>query len=149
MGGGNAPYLIPGDQDGCSQSPFSSLLKRCGKLKVLVVEDEKKPAMYLRKGLTESGFVVDVAERGDDGLRLALTGHYDIVVLDIMLPERDGWSVLAELRRSGTQIPVLFLTARDAVQDRVKGLQQGADDYLVKPFAFREFGPRLHALLRI
>ena len=117
-------------------------------MKVLVVEDEKKTATYLRKGLSESGFVVDVAERGDDGLHLALTGHYDIVVLDIMLPERDGWSVLAELRRSGTQIPVLFLTARDAVQDRVRGLRQGADDYLVKPFAFTELEARIRALLR-
>lgn len=117
-------------------------------MKVLVVEDEKKTAMYLRKGLTESGFVVDIAERGGDGLHLARAGNYDIVVLDIMLPERDGWSVLAELRRSGSQTPVLFLTARDAVQDRVKGLELGADDYLVKPFAFTELLARIRTILR-
>lgn len=117
-------------------------------MKVLVVEDEKKTAMYLRKGLTESGFVVDIAERGGDGLHLARAGNYDIVVLDIMLPERDGWSVLAELRRSGRQTPVLFLTARDAVQDRVKGLELGADDYLVKPFAFTELLARIRTILR-
>jgi two-component system copper resistance phosphate regulon response regulator CusR len=117
-------------------------------VKALVVEDEKKTAMYLRKGLSESGFTVDVAERGDDGLYMASKGNYDIVVLDIMLPERDGWSVLSELRRSGNQTPVLMLTARDAVQDRVKGLEQGADDYLVKPFAFTELLARIRTILR-
>lgn len=117
-------------------------------MKALVVEDERKTAMYLRKGLSESGFAVDVAERGDDGLHMASTGHYDIVVLDIMLPERDGWSVLSELRRAGNQTPVLILTARDAVQDRVKGLELGADDYLIKPFAFSELLARIRTILR-
>jgi two-component system, OmpR family, copper resistance phosphate regulon response regulator CusR len=117
-------------------------------VKALLVEDDRKTAMYLRKGLSESGFAVDVAERGDDGLHLALAGHYDIVVLDIMLPERDGWSVLAEIRRSGNQTPIVILTARDAVSDRVKGLEQGADDYLVKPFAFSELLARMRTVLR-
>jgi two-component system copper resistance phosphate regulon response regulator CusR len=117
-------------------------------MKALLVEDDRKTAMYLRKGLSESGFAVDVAERGDDGLDLASTGHYDIVVLDIMLPGRNGWSVLEELRRSGNQVPVLILTARDAVEDRVRGLEQGADDYLVKPFAFSELLARMRTILR-
>jgi two-component system, OmpR family, copper resistance phosphate regulon response regulator CusR len=117
-------------------------------MKALVVEDEKKTAMYLRRGLSESGFAVDIAERGDDGLYMASIGQYDIVVLDIMLPERDGWSVLAELRRTGNQTPVLILTARDSVQDRVRGLEQGADDYLIKPFAFSELLARMRTILR-
>src|SRR5258707_4949409 len=115
---------------------------------VLVVEDEKKTHEYLKKGLTENGFVVDVAVNGVDGLHLALTGDYDLIVLDVMLPDRDGWSIVAEIRRSGKQTPVLFLTARDAIQDRVKGLELGADDYLVKPFAFSEFLSLSCALLR-
>ncbi|MBI4660846.1 MAG: heavy metal response regulator transcription factor [Verrucomicrobia bacterium] len=117
-------------------------------MRILIVEDERKTAAYLQKGLSESGFVVDVANRGDDGLDLALEQDYDAVVLDVMLPERDGWSVLAALRRAGKQTPVLFLTARDAVPDRVKGLELGADDYLVKPFAFSELLARLRSVLR-
>ena len=117
-------------------------------MKILIVEDEKKTASYLRKGLSESGFTVDVAEDGDDGLHLARTGDYDLIILDVMLPQRDGWSVLGQLRRSGKQTPVLFLTARDSVQDRVKGLESGADDYLVKPFAFAELLARVRSLLR-
>jgi two-component system copper resistance phosphate regulon response regulator CusR len=117
-------------------------------MKVLIVEDEKKTASYLRKGLSENGFVVDVADRGEEGLRLARSGEYDVIILDVMLPERDGWSVISELRRAGKQTPVLFLTARDAVQDRVKGLNLGADDYLMKPFAFSELLARLRSILR-
>jgi len=117
-------------------------------MRMLIVEDEPKTAAYLQKGLSEHGFVVDVADQGEDGLHLAWTGQYDLVILDVMLPARDGWSILAEMRRSGTTTPVLFLTARDAVHDRVKGLELGADDYLVKPFAFSELLARVRSILR-
>ncbi len=115
---------------------------------ILIVEDDKKTAAYLRKGLSENGFVVDVAYQGEDGLHLAQTGNHDLIILDVMLPEQDGWSVITEVRRSGKQTPILFLTARDSVQDRVKGLELGADDYLVKPFAFSELLARVHSILR-
>jgi two-component system copper resistance phosphate regulon response regulator CusR len=117
-------------------------------MRLLVIEDERKTARYLRQGLAENGFAVDVASRGEDGLRLAQAGDYDLLILDVMLPGRDGWSVLAELRRAGRRTPVLFLTARDAVPDRVKGLELGADDYLVKPFAFAELLARVRSVLR-
>ena len=117
-------------------------------MKILVVEDEKKTAAYLRKGLAENGYVVDIAADGEEGLHLALRGGYELVVLDVMLPGRDGWSVLGELRRGGSQTPVLFLTAKDGLQDRVKGLNLGADDYLVKPFAFSELLARVRSILR-
>ena len=116
-------------------------------MKALIVEDEAKTGEYLRKGLSENGFIVDLASNGHDGLHLALTGEYDIIVLDVMLPGKDGWSVLQELRRS-QQTPVIFLTARDKVEDRVKGLELGADDYLVKPFAFSELLARIRTLMR-
>ncbi|RZA07758.1 MAG: response regulator [Proteobacteria bacterium] len=116
-------------------------------MKLLVVEDEAKLADYLRKGLTEEGFVVDVARNGIDGLHLATEGDYDLVLLDGMLPGIDGMAVLTALRQS-KQTPVLMLTARTQIEDRVKGLQGGADDYLVKPFAFSELLARIHALLR-
>lgn len=117
-------------------------------MKILIVEDEKKTAEYLRKGLSEHGFVVDVAENGEDGLHLALTGDYTLVILDVMLPDRDGWSVIGALRESGRQTPVLFLTARDTVNDKVKGLELGADDYMTKPFAFSEILARVRTILR-
>jgi len=98
--------------------------------------------------LTESSFVVDVASTGTDGLDLAWTGDYDLIVLDVMLPGRDGWDVLKRLRDDGRQTPVLMLTARDAVEDRVKGLELGADDYLIRPFAFSELLARIRMLLR-
>ena len=117
-------------------------------MRILVVEDERKTADYLVKGLSESGFVVDAAHRGEDGLHLALTEFHDLIVLDVMLPGCDGWSILAAIRAAGRQTPVLFLTARDAVPDRVKGLEMGADDYLVKPFAFSELLARVSSILR-
>ncbi|MBO0988902.1 heavy metal response regulator transcription factor [Delftia sp. SD083] len=116
-------------------------------MKVLVIEDEIKLADYPRKGLTEEGFVVDVAHDGIDGLHLATELAYDLIVLDGMLPGIDGLAVLAALRQS-RQTPVLMLTARGQVEDRVRGLQGGADDYLVKPFAFSELVARMHVLLR-
>lgn len=121
---------------------------RGGTMKVLVVEDDAETGAYLRKGLSERGVAVDVASRGDDGLHLALTGDYDVVVLDVMLPGVDGWSILAAIRGSGLRAAVLFLTAKDAVDDRVRGLRMGADDYLVKPFAFSEFLARVHSVAR-
>ncbi|MCC6657450.1 MAG: heavy metal response regulator transcription factor [Rhodocyclaceae bacterium] len=117
-------------------------------MKILIVEDEPKTGDYLKQGLTEAGFVADLARNGPDGLHLGLSEDYDLVVLDIMLPGLDGWQVLRELRQAGRHAPVLFLTARDQVEDRVKGLELGADDYLVKPFAFSELLARCRSLLR-
>jgi two-component system copper resistance phosphate regulon response regulator CusR len=117
-------------------------------MKLLIVEDQPKAAAYLRKGLEENGFVVDVALDGDEGLHQARGGDYDLLILDVMLPGRDGWSILTALRQAGQQTPVLFLTARDAVEDRVKGLELGGDDYLVKPFSFAELLARVRSLLR-
>ena len=116
-------------------------------MRVLVVEDELKTGEYLRKGLSEQGFIVDIARTGDDGVHLALNEDYAVIVLDVMLPGTDGWSVLRSLRKA-KHTPVLFLTASDAVEDRVKGLELGADDYLVKPFAFSELVARLRSILR-
>lgn len=129
--------------------------KRQGKLKaviavmkLLIIEDEPKTAAYLTKGFSEQGFVVDTSENGELGLELIQQTDYDLVILDVMLPGRDGWAVLSRFRSLGNQIPVLMLTARDAVEDRVKGLNLGADDYLVKPFAFSELVARVRTLLR-
>ncbi len=116
-------------------------------MKLLVIEDEVKLAEYLRKGLTEEGYIVDVVHNGVDGLHLAMEGDYDLLVLDGMLPGIDGLGLLAALRQS-KQTPVLMLTARVRVEDRVRGLQSGADDYLVKPFAFSELLARIQVLLR-
>jgi len=117
-------------------------------MKILIVEDEPKTGEYLRQGLSEGGFVVDLAQDGNDGLHLALQGGYDLLVLDVMLPGLNGWQVLQTLRRRGLEIPVLFLTARDQIEDRVKGLELGADDYLVKPFSFAELLARVRTILR-
>jgi len=117
-------------------------------MKILVVEDEPKTGNYLKQGLQEAGFIVDLARDGEDGLHDALTVHYDLVILDVMLPGIDGWGVLRGIRAAGKEIPVIFLTARDQVDDRVHGLELGADDYLVKPFAFAELLARVRSLLR-
>ena len=117
-------------------------------MKILIVEDEPKTGDYLKQGLTEAGFSVDLARDGHDGLHLALTESHDLAILDVMLPGKDGWAVLAGIRCAGKDLPVMFLTARDAVDDRVKGLELGADDYLVKPFAFSELLARVRTLLR-
>lgn len=117
-------------------------------MRVLIIEDEEKTASYPQKGLAETGYIVDQAADGEEGLRLALAADYDIILLDVALPRRDGWSVLTELRRAGKQTRVLFLTARDQLHDKVRGLEMGADDYLVKPFAFSELLARMRSVLR-
>ncbi len=117
-------------------------------MKILIVEDEHKTGEYLRQGLGEAGFVVDLARDGTDGLHQALQEPYDLVILDVMLPGIDGWQVLQAIRKRGLQMPVLFLTARDQVEDRIKGLELGADDYLVKPFSFAELLARVRTILR-
>ncbi|AYZ70350.1 TPA: heavy metal response regulator transcription factor [Stenotrophomonas maltophilia] len=117
-------------------------------MKLLIVEDEPKTGNYLRQGLIEAGYVVDLACNGVDGLHLAGSGEYQLVILDVMLPGLDGWNVLSRLRESGWQVPVLFLTARSSIADRVQGLELGADDYLAKPFAFAELLARVRTLLR-
>lgn len=117
-------------------------------MRLLIVEDELKTAAFLQKGLSEQGFFTDVASNGDGGLEMARSREYDLIILDIMLPGRDGWSVMSHLQRPGKRVPVLFLTARDSVADRVRGLEMGADDYLVKPFAFSELLARIRIILR-
>jgi two-component system copper resistance phosphate regulon response regulator CusR len=117
-------------------------------VKILIVEDEPKTGAYLRQGLSEAGFVVDLAQSGTEGLQLALQGEYELLILDVMLPGLNGWQVLQSLRQRGLQMPAMFLTARDQVEDRVKGLELGADDYLVKPFSFAELLARVRTILR-
>lgn len=116
--------------------------------KILLVEDQPTAAAYLAKGLREEGMVVDVAHNGPDGLHLLLTAAYDLAILDVMLPGLDGWTILETARRARRQAPVLFLTARDAINDRVRGLELGAEDYLIKPFAFSELLARVRVILR-
>src|SRR5580698_9966008 len=117
-------------------------------MRILLVEDERKTVNYLRKGLSENGFVVDVAKDGIEGLSSAKQENHDLIILDVMLPGCDGWSILKQLRDAGNQTPVLFLTARDSVDDRVRGLEAGADDYLIKPFAFSELLARIRTIIR-
>jgi two-component system copper resistance phosphate regulon response regulator CusR len=116
--------------------------------KILLVEDQPTAAAYLAQGLNEEGMVVDVAHTGPDGLHLLLTAQYDLAILDVMLPVLDGWTILETARRARRTTPVLFLTARDQVEDRVRGLELGAEDYLVKPFAFSELLARVRVILR-
>lgn len=117
-------------------------------MRLLIIEDEPKTASYLKKGLTENGFVADIAPDGEEGEHLATTSSYDLIILDVMLPKRDGWSILSMIRQKGLLTPVLFLTAQDSVNNRVKGLELGADDYLIKPFAFSELLARVRTILR-
>lgn len=114
---------------------------------ILVVEDDVKTGDYLKKGLSESGYAVDLARNGIDGLHMALEHDYDLLILDVMLPGKDGWQVMGELRQK-RDVPVIFLTARDHVDDRITGLRLGADDYLIKPFSFTELVLRVRTLLR-
>lgn len=138
----------PSDDNGTTPATAAGAIRAGGTMRALIVEDDAETGAYLHKGLSERGFAVDLASRGDDGLHMALTGDYDVVVLDVMLPRVDGWSILAAIRGSGLRAAVLFLTAKDAVDDRVRGLRMGADDYLVKPFAFSEFLARVHSVVR-
>jgi two-component system copper resistance phosphate regulon response regulator CusR len=117
-------------------------------MRILLIEDEKKTAAFLEKGLREAGFTVEVARDGEKGLEMARGSAFDLLIVDVMLPKKDGWGVVSELRKSGVRTPILFLTARDDVSDRVKGLEMGGDDYLVKPFAFSELMARVRSLLR-
>src|SRR6266508_3001025 len=117
-------------------------------MRILVIEDEKKTAAFLAKGLREAGFAVELAPDGEAGLAATRASKFDLLIVDIMLPKKDGWALVEELREAKVQTPVIFLTARDSVRDRVKGLELGADDYVVKPFAFSELLARVRSLLR-
>jgi heavy metal response regulator len=117
-------------------------------MRLLVVEDEKKVASFIKKGLEEEHYAVDIAEDGEMGLYMAETNEYDLIVLDLMIPKIDGWELLRRIRANQNNVPILILTARDSVEDRVRGLNGGCDDYLTKPFAFAELLARIRALLR-
>ncbi len=117
-------------------------------MRLLLVEDDPKIASFVLKGLRETGFAVDHAADGEDGLHMALVEPYDAAIIDIMLPKRDGLSIIAELRNKGVNTPVIILSAKNTVDDRVKGLHSGSDDYLTKPFAFSELLARVQALIR-
>ena len=117
-------------------------------MRILIVEDDKQTARFIAKGLKQEGFAVDLASDGEQGLNLAVTESYDAAIIDIMLPKLDGLSLIDAMRRNGSEIPVIVLSAKSSIDDRIKGLQAGGDDYLVKPFAFSELVARIHALIR-
>ncbi|CAI2717888.1 heavy metal response regulator transcription factor [Nitrospina watsonii] len=117
-------------------------------MRILIVEDEKKVAGFIKKGLEEETYAVDVASDGEEGQSLAEFNHYDLIILDLMLPKINGLNVLSHLRSKNINTPIILLTAKDSVEDKVKGLNQGADDYLTKPFAFSELLARIRSLLR-
>jgi len=117
-------------------------------MRLLVIEDEKKVASFIKKGLEEEHYAVDVAYDGEEGLYLSETNDYDLVILDLMIPKIHGWDVLKKIRAKRNNVPILVLTARDSIEDKVKGLDSGCDDYLTKPFAFAELLARIRALLR-
>jgi two-component system copper resistance phosphate regulon response regulator CusR len=127
---------------------MSSAASQGSTMKILIVEDEMKTGEYLSKGLTEAGFVVDHADNGLNGYHLAMTAEYDLLILDIMLPDVNGWDIVRMLRSAGKGMPILLLTALGTIEHRVKGLELGADDYLIKPFAFAELLARVRTLLR-
>ena len=131
----------------CNLRANSWRLGQNAAMKILIVEDEAKTGDYLKQGLSEAGFTADLVRNGVDGMHEGLAGDHDLLILDVNLPGLDGWQVLQALRAAGRDLPVLFLTARDQVADRVKGLELGADDYLVKPFAFSELLARVRTLL--
>jgi two-component system copper resistance phosphate regulon response regulator CusR len=135
-------YLPLGATRHCDNSGRRTIVK------ILIVEDEPKTGDYLQQGLSEAGFTVELAVNGTDGLHVATLGDHDLLILDVMLPGMNGWQLLRSLRDKGRQVPVLFLTARDQVEDRVRGLELGADDYLVKPFSFAELLARVRTILR-
>jgi DNA-binding response OmpR family regulator len=143
-GGAHGPGLSPDE----SRSAILDGRSEVARVRVLVVEDEPRIAAYVRRGLEEHGFAVDGAQTGPEALAWAETVTFDLIVLDILLPEMDGVSVCRELRKRGCGTPILMLTARQGIEDRVEGLDAGADDYLVKPFALRELVARLRALSR-
>ena len=124
------------------------LLEASHRMKLLIVEDQARTGQYLSQGLSEAGFATELATDGETGQFLALTGDHDLLILDVMLPGRDGWQILQAVRQAGLDTPVLFLTARDAVEDRVAGLTAGGDDYVTKPFSLEELVARLRGLMR-
>jgi two-component system, OmpR family, response regulator len=117
-------------------------------MRILIVEDDKKLSSFVVKGLTQAGFTVDQAGDGERGLELAVSNTYDAIILDLMLPKQDGFSILAEMRRRKLSSPIIILSAKHSVEDRIKGLEFGGDDYLIKPFSFSELLARVHALIR-
>ncbi len=139
---------MPDSGTTCQVSHFSADLPYHALMRLLLVEDDARIARFVAKGLREQTYAVDVASTGEDALYQAAINTYDLVILDVMIPGRDGFEVCRELRKSGQRMPILMLTARDAVEDRITGLDHGADDYLTKPFEFRELLARLRALLR-